>query len=182
MSYEQFLDRHLLGPLGMDDTSFWPSDSMMSRLATSYTIPEETKKLTPIQIGQLRYPLTDPTRHPMPAGGLFGTVSDCARFCQMILRGGEWGGRRYLSEASIATLVARHTPITVNEDYGLGFGRGGGGYGHGGAFNTNMWIEPDRDLIKVFGIQHAGSSDNFRKCIDEGFAALEKRVGKNKST
>ena len=178
MSYEQFLDRRLFGPLGMDDTTFWPNESMLARLATSYTIPEDTKKLTPITIGQLRYPLNDPTRHPMPAGGLFATAGDCARFCQMILRGGEWGGRRYLKESSVATLVARHTPTTMNEDYGLGFGRGAG-FGHGGAFNTTMWIEPQLDLIHVFGIQHAGNGDEIGKCKTEAADALRKRFGKS---
>ncbi|HEX4123182.1 MAG TPA: serine hydrolase domain-containing protein [Tepidisphaeraceae bacterium] len=179
MSYEQFLDRRLLGPLGMDDTSFWPNESMLLRLATSYAIPEDTRKLTPIPIGQLHYLLSDRTRHPMPAGGLFSTVADCARFCQMILRGGEWGGRRYLSEASVATLVARHTPTSVNEDYGLGFARGDGGYGHGGAFNTVMWIDPNLDLINVFAIQHSGNGDEIKKCHDAGMASVRARFGRS---
>jgi CubicO group peptidase (beta-lactamase class C family) len=179
MSYEQFLDRRLFGPLGMDDTTFWPNEAMLPRVAKAYTIPEDTKKLAEIQIGQLRYPLNDPTRQPMPAGGLFSTPADCARFCQMILRGGEWGGRRYLTEQSVANLVARHTPTTVNEDYGLGWSRGGGGYGHGGAFNTVMWIDPHLDLINVFLIQHAGNGEAIKKCYDAAMAVIRPHFGKS---
>jgi CubicO group peptidase (beta-lactamase class C family) len=179
LSYEQFLDRRFLGPLGMDDTTFWPNEAMLPRVAKSYTIPDDTKVLTEIQIGQLRYPLNDPTRYPMPAGGLFSNVTDCARFCQMILRGGEWGGRRYLTEQSVATLVGRHTPTTINEDYGLGWSRSNGGYGHGGAFNTVMWIDPHLNLINVFFIQHAGNGEEIKKCYDAGMAVLRKRFGKS---
>jgi CubicO group peptidase (beta-lactamase class C family) len=180
MSYEQFLDRRLFGPLGMDDTTFWPTEAHLARLALSYTIPEDTKKLTEVKVGQLRYPLNDPTRQPMPAGGLFSTVGDCGRFCQMILRNGEWAGRRYLTEQSVATLVARHTPTTMNEDYGLGWARGGGGHGHGGAFNTTMWIDPHLDLITVFHIQQAGNGDEIGKCKTAATEAARKRFGKSK--
>jgi CubicO group peptidase (beta-lactamase class C family) len=181
LSYEQFLDRRLFGPLGMDDTTFWPNEAMLPRVAPSYTIREDTKKLTEIQVGQLRYPLNDPTRQPMPAGGLFSTVADCARFCQMVLRGGEWGGRRYLSEQSVATMVARHTPTTMNEDYGLGWARGGGGYGHGGAYNTMMWIDPHLDLVTVFLLQQAGNGDEVGKCRTAATEAARKRFGKSRA-
>jgi CubicO group peptidase (beta-lactamase class C family) len=179
LSYEQFLDRRFFGPLGMDDTTFWPNEAMLPRVAKSYTIPENTKKLSEIQIGQLRYPLSDPTRQPMPAGGLFSTAADCARFCQMVLRGGEWAGRRYLSEQSVATMVARHTPTTLNEDYGLGWARGGEGYGHGGAFNTTMWIDPHLDLVTVFLIQQAGNGEEIGKCKTAATEAARKRFGKS---
>ena len=50
---------------------------------------------------QLSYPLNDPKRRSMPAGGLFSTASDCVKFCQMILNGGVVRkAGRYLSEAA----------------------------------------------------------------------------------
>src|SRR6202007_1050714 len=36
MAYEDFLDQRLFGPLGMKDTTFWPSDEQLRRLAKSY--------------------------------------------------------------------------------------------------------------------------------------------------
>jgi CubicO group peptidase (beta-lactamase class C family) len=36
----------------------------------------------------------------MPVGGLFSTAGDTAKFCLMLLRGGEFNGKRYLSEAA----------------------------------------------------------------------------------
>ncbi len=28
--------------------------------------------------------------------------------------------------------------------------------GHGGAYATNLWIDPDKKLVTVFMVQHAG--------------------------
>jgi len=35
--FDQFLDERLLAPLGMRDTTFWPNDEQVSRLAESYS-------------------------------------------------------------------------------------------------------------------------------------------------
>ena len=36
MPYEDFLDKRLFVPLGMKDTTFWPSEEQVKRLAKSY--------------------------------------------------------------------------------------------------------------------------------------------------
>src|SRR5207302_2661627 len=36
MPYETFMDRHLFGPLGMKDTTFWPDEGQLARLAKAY--------------------------------------------------------------------------------------------------------------------------------------------------
>ena len=79
----------------------------------------------------------------MPAGGLFSTAADCGLFCQMLLNGGEFGGKRYLSEKAVKELTHKQTPETLKDAYGLGFATGGGGFGHGGAFATNMTVDPE---------------------------------------
>jgi CubicO group peptidase (beta-lactamase class C family) len=87
MPYEEFLQRRLFGPLGMKDTTFWPAGGQLRRLAKSYKSNLESKALEEISVTQLRYPLDDRRRQPMPAGGLFSTAHDLARFCQMVLAG-----------------------------------------------------------------------------------------------
>jgi CubicO group peptidase (beta-lactamase class C family) len=175
MSYEDFLDKRLFQPLGMNDTTFWPNDEQLARLAKSYK-PNATKDgLEEITIGQLKYPLTDHERQPMPAGGLFSTARDVARFCQMVLASGTFEGKRYLSEDAVREMTKRQTPESVRENYGLGWSTGGGTFGHGGAFATNMSIDPGRGLITVFMVQHAGSPEigklngEFVKAAQEAF-------------
>ena len=71
-------------------------------------------------------PLSDHQhRYPMPAGGLFSTAKDVAAFCQMVLRGGEYQGRRLLSEDAVRQMTARQTPESLPQSYGLGWSTGG---------------------------------------------------------
>ena len=156
MPYEDFLDKRLFGPLGMKDTTFWPNEEQLTRLAKAYKQNAEKTGLEEITIGQLKDPLNDrQRRYPMPAGGLFSTARDVARFCQMILNGGAFEGRRFLSETAAKEMTSRQTPDTLKENYGLGWATGGN-VGHGGAFATNMSIDVARGLITVYMVQHAG--------------------------
>jgi CubicO group peptidase (beta-lactamase class C family) len=170
--YEEFMERRLFGPLGMVDTTFWPNTEQLKRLAKSYRPAPGGKGLEEIKITQLTYPLDDRRRHPYPAGGLFSTARDVAIFCQMILRGGEREGRRYLSEKAVHEMTSTQTRALLNQGkgehgYGLGWStsRMGAGdsrtvvpgtAGHGGAYATNMEIDPEHDLITVYMVQHAG--------------------------
>jgi len=157
MPYEEFMQKRLFDPLGMKDTTFWLNEEQVTRLAKSYRPNAAKDNLDEFPIGQLIYPLTDRHRRfPMPAGGLFSTAEDTARFCQMLLRNGEWNGQRILSESSVKELARRQTPETVKESYGLGFSVGGDSFGHGGAHATNMDIRPKDGLVFVWMVQHAG--------------------------
>lgn len=177
-SFEQFLDERFFQPLGMRDTTFWPTTEQAARIAKSYKSGPANKGLEETPISQLHYPLTDRTeRFPMPAGGLFATARDLSRFYQMLLNGGELEGKRYLSEASVKELTRRQTPATVKESYGLGFGVSATTFGHGGAYSTNTVAETDRGLILVWLVQHASfpgaggqSQEAFRNAAHTAFA------------
>ncbi|MEQ2006693.1 MAG: serine hydrolase domain-containing protein [Limisphaerales bacterium] len=176
-SYEAFMDARLFKPLGMRDTTFWPNAEQVKRLATPHKVNAAKTGLETNSISQLRYPLDGPGRYPMPAGGLFATASDCAKFCQMMLNGGELNGKRYLSPPAFKELTTRQTPASVKESYGLGFSVGGGGFGHGGALATSMNIDPTRGLVTVWLVQHAGfpgegskAQGVFRKTAEEQFS------------
>lgn len=173
--YEDFLDKRMFGPLGMKDTTFWPSEEQVKRLAKVYKPTADKKGLELTKIGQLQYPLTDRKRQPMPGGGLFSTATDVAKFCQMLLNNGKVGDKQLLSEASVKALTTKQTPDSLKDNYGLGFSVGGN-YGHGGALSTNMNVDPKRGLITVWLVQHAGfpgdggkASGVFRKVAEEKF-------------
>ena len=180
MPYEKFLDDRLFKPLGMTDTTFWPADEQVARIAKSYKPGPDNKGLEETTIGQLHYPLTDRTeRFPMPAGGLFSTAHDVARFYQMLLNGGQFEGKRYLSEAAVKQMTSRQTPQGMNESYGFGIGVGGNYFGHGGAFSTNSWADTGRGQIFVWLVQHAGfpgeggkAQDAFKKAAFDSIPAM----------
>ena len=161
MPYEQFMEERLFGPLGMKDTTFWPSEQQANRLAKSYRPNKDKTGLEETPLSQLQLPLFDRTRRfPMPAGGLFSTAGDTAKFCQMILGGGTFNGKRLLSEEAVKQMTSKQTAPEVNDSYGLGISVGPDWSGHGGAHSTNMQIDRKRGLIFIWMVQHAGFPGN----------------------
>jgi CubicO group peptidase (beta-lactamase class C family) len=176
MPYEEFLDKKLFEPLGMKDTTFWPNEEQLKRLARAYSPNADKTDLQEITISQLKYPLNDRKRQPMPAGGLFSTASDIGRFCRMVLNGGTLDGKRYLSEDAVKQMSSRQTEKGVKENWGLGWSLGDGSFGHGGALSTNMTIDTKRGLVTVFLVQHGGfpgkgdqAQGTFHKAAEERF-------------
>jgi CubicO group peptidase (beta-lactamase class C family) len=171
MSYEEFMAKRLFAPLGMTDTTWRPTEAQMKRVPKTYKPSKDGLYLEAMPIAPLAHPLSDPTRQPCPGGGLFSTAKDVAAFGQMILTGGTKGNARLLSEASVRELTGTQTDDLLNKGkgeggYGLGFSTtrkakaGGpavaGPCGHGGAYATNLWINPDAKLVTVYMVQHAG--------------------------
>jgi CubicO group peptidase (beta-lactamase class C family) len=167
--FEQFLNQRVFVPLGMKDTTFFPNDEQQSRLARLYKpgVDEGTIQATTHWISDL-----GEHRTPNPSGGLFSTVSDLARFYQMILNGGEYGGTRILSEQAVRQMTTCQTGdlttgFTAGNCWGLGWcvvrqPQGvtsmlmPGTCGHGGAFGTQGWIDVQRKMIFVLMIQRTG--------------------------
>ena len=159
--YERFMQERLFGPLGMTETTFWPSAAQIPRIAKSYKVDSHTNQLAEQQIDQLTYPLDDRThRFPMPAGGLFSTANDVAKFAQMILNSGVVGGKRIVSEAAIHEMTRIQNKGFGGNHYGLGLSIGEHGFGHGGAYNNGMEINPEAGRILIFMVQQAGPFGN----------------------
>lgn len=167
-SYESFLTSRIFVPLGMTDTTFYPSDEQLKRLAALYD--QKDGKLTPVG-----YVLLGPTRdakHPIPAGGLYSTGPDLAKLYQMMLNRGALGSERILTGHSAGEMTKVQTSnLDCGFTPGVGMGYGwqvvrkpqgvhsmmsAGTYGHGGAFGTQGWIDPQRDVFVVLLIQRTG--------------------------
>ncbi len=170
-SYPDFLQERLFDPLGMKDTGFYPGPEAVARLAKSYRKSADGG-LEEADLYLLNgKSLSDKSRCPMANGGLFSTAADYGKFAQMILRGGERGGKRYLSEESV-----RHMTAPATGDLQVGFTPGNawalgwcvtrepqgasaalspGSSGHGGAFGTQAWIDPVKKRIYLLLVQRA---------------------------
>jgi len=114
----------------------------------------------------------------MPAGGLFSSASDLARFYQMLANDGQLDGKRYLSEVAVKQLTSKQTPDGVPNTYGFGFSTGGERFGHGGAYSTNSYYDKKHGLILIWLVQHAGfpgngakSQEAFRQAAIQSFSA-----------
>ena len=163
MKYEDFMRERLLKPLGMNDTMFHPDDARRARIARTYKMDEDTKELVP---GYNPFVTSDASVTHMvePSGGLFSTAADMGRFYAMIANGGELEGVRILSEKSVKDMT---TPVMAGgkqQGYAVGWqcntttqrptSMPVGSFGHGGAFATNGWIDPERQIVTVFMVQN----------------------------
>ncbi|HVJ44954.1 MAG TPA: serine hydrolase domain-containing protein, partial [Luteolibacter sp.] len=174
-------EKRLFGPLGMKDTSFYPGEDQVKRMALSYNkTGNGLEPVLPRVLAGKEY--GDPSRYPRANGGLFSTAEDYGKFLSMILNGGEANGRRFLKPETIAAMIRSRTDAVENVDnvgfvkgntYGIGWiqvkSPGGataalspGSSGHGGAYGTQGWIDPVKGRYTVMIIQHAniGNGDN----------------------
>jgi CubicO group peptidase (beta-lactamase class C family) len=170
-SFDGFLESRLFEPLGMEDTTFYLSDEQLLRLAGSYRRTDQGElEGAEIRILYGKSP-TSRDRFPAANGGLFSTAPDYARFCQMILNGGEYAGRRYLKPDSVERMTMRQTDglktgFTEGNGWGLGWCvirepqgvtamLSPGTFGHGGAYGTQAWIDPRNKRAYILMVQRA---------------------------
>lgn len=94
--------------------------------------------------------------------GLFSTAEEVAKIYQMLLNGGIWNGKRYLSEATCRLFTTEKSVISRR---GLGFDRPDVSiilrspcsasapesvYGHTGSTGTCAWVDPASKTVYVF--------------------------------
>lgn len=127
----QFEKQHILDPLGMSSTKY-VLESADERARMAEPLPGDTI---------LKAAEAERRAHPewqSGGGGLVSTLNDYARFAQMILNGGEFDGRRYLSPAAFKAMTTDHVGpgSGVARDYYY-FPGDGFGYGYGFAVRTD---------------------------------------------
>jgi CubicO group peptidase (beta-lactamase class C family)/glyoxylase-like metal-dependent hydrolase (beta-lactamase superfamily II) len=171
----KLLKKKLFDPLGMQDTTFYLTEKQLPRLARSYKRTDKGElEATEIRFLNGKSP-TSTDRFPAPNGGLFSTASDYARFCQMLLRGGELDGKRYLKPDTVklmstiqtADLKTGFTPgngwslgcCVVREPQGATATLSPGAFGHGGAYGTQAWIDPGTKRVYILMVQRANFSN-----------------------
>jgi CubicO group peptidase (beta-lactamase class C family) len=169
-SLYEFEKARLFDPLGMKDTSYRVLDPLQQpRLAE--LLPEDNV----VRNAFPRDPRL-PRSWESGAGGLVSTISDYARFCEMILRGGELDGRRYLKPETYKIMASNRlwpaSNVNPSAYYfpgdGFGFGLGfavrtsqgvanpPGSIGElkwDGALGTYFWVDPKEGMFVILMMQ-----------------------------
>ncbi len=159
MSYETFMQKNIFLPLRMNDTTFVPTLSTLNRLAKTYALSDDGKKLLEVQTEYLTFPLDSRlNRYPMPAGGLFSTAENVLHFYQMLAAGGVYENRRILSEESVRAMTSKQTGESVKTDYGFGLTTSPDHFGHGGALGTSAHVFRKNNTIAIWMVQRQGSA------------------------
>lgn len=116
----------LLDPLGMNDTRFYVTDPAKRTLIAT-PMPNDSD----FRVGFVAY-ADKPMKWESGGGGMISTMRDLARFAQMVLDGGKFGGKQYLSPKAYTDMTTDHVGpgSGVDRDYyyfpgdGFGFGLG----------------------------------------------------------
>jgi len=156
MAYEDFLQKRFFDPLGMTETTFWPSEAQVARLAGVYGPNKEKNGYAKGDLNFLTKPLSDRThRFPEAGGGLFSTTHDILRYGLMLANDGELDGRRYLSHTAMEELRREQTS-TTKVNYSLGYHLRNGMFGHDGAYGTDLSVNPTNGMVAIFMVQCPG--------------------------
>ncbi len=164
--FAEFARARIFEPLGMKDTGFYVPKEKLSRFSEVHTGDGAT-----LAVDTNRPEPTAPPLGPSGGGGLFSTAPDYARFCEMLLQGGQLNGVRLLAPRTVEMMRTNH----VNPDPlktmppGTGWGMdfqivmdaaaAGDSVSNGtftwfGIAGTWFWIDPVEDLAFVGMVGH----------------------------
>ncbi|HEX5447077.1 MAG TPA: serine hydrolase domain-containing protein [Pirellulales bacterium] len=188
--YEVYLAEHIFQPLGMTDTTPYPTAEQLARVAVTYG--KEEGRLAARPGGVLDY--AGGAKHPVPAGGLFSTADDLAKLYRCFLNHGTSGDKKIIGGKTLAEMTSEHTGelragFVDGSAWGYGFSLvrqpqgvteslSAGSFGHGGAYGTQGWIDPQQGVYTILLLQRTGlpNSDGsaMRKALHDAAARLPK--------
>ena len=195
---DAFLQARILGPLGMNDTSYLVPTTKYPRVVAVNARNESGK------FEERPMPATLPAQ-VQGDGGLYGTASDYGLFLRMLLNRGTLNGKRILSEQSVKAMLepnsgsvvvkeqqsanlslSRNFPVGAGKDkWGLGFQlaaeklpnrRTPGSGTWAGIFNTHFFIDPSREIGVVVMMQTLPFYDDASMKV---YSGVEEAVYKN---
>lgn len=168
-SFDVFIAKRILEPLGMTDTRFWVEGEARQRLATVYQRSQDGT-VAAVEIEEV--PFTQKPALMEGAVGLVSTAGDFLRFSQMLLNKGQLEDVRLLAPATVesitrnglsgAILQARGGAVgwgLGNVDVVVGPGSRGylttiGEYGWDGSAGTFFAVDPSRELVVTLMTQN----------------------------
>lgn len=160
--FDRYMDTTFFKPLGLATMGFHPR----SRFQLSQIIPTEYDTVFRDQLiwGDVHDPGAAMLGGVAGHAGLFSNASDLAVILQMLLQEGSYGGKDYLSPATIREFTRVQFPEKGNRR-GMGFDKPmlifapdgptcfdapGSSFGHSGFTGTYIWADPDKGLVYVF--------------------------------
>ncbi|CAH1000592.1 Putative D-alanyl-D-alanine carboxypeptidase [Neolewinella maritima] len=164
MDYRQYLRQQFYDPLGATTLGYRPLER---GIPLERIVPTEVD--TFFRMDTLHGVVHDEGAAMMEGvsanAGLFSSAEDLAKLYQMLLNGGTYDGRRYLTEEAIAEFTRYQYPEEGNRR-GLGFDKplltydaaassvaraaSPASFGHSGYTGTFVWADPAHELLYVF--------------------------------
>ncbi|MDB5306130.1 MAG: esterase [Gemmataceae bacterium] len=195
---DRFAKEHVFDPLKMVGTTFKPSDELKKRIAPT------GKRAGKMILGDVHDPRAFLMGGVAGHAGLFGPADDLARYCRMLLRGGDLDGARVLKPETVKLFTeprevpaggkpgkkdepARKLFRSYGWDVDTAFTaqRGGRfprgeGFGHTGFTGTSIWVDPRSKtaVIVLTNRVHPDDKGNVVRLRKEIGTAVAEAVGK----
>jgi CubicO group peptidase (beta-lactamase class C family) len=164
--FAEFAKKRIFEPLGMKDTAFYVPKEKLPRFAQVHSGSGASLAVDLNRPDPAVIPLG-----PSGGGGLFSTAMDYARFCEMLLQGGQLNGVRLLAPRTVEMMRTNHVNPEALKTMPAGTGWGmdfqivmdaaaagdsvsDGTFSWFGIAGTWFWIDPVRDLAFVGMVQH----------------------------
>lgn len=176
-SFDQFLRERIFVPLRMRDTGFSVPADQRSRVVDITIMGDDGRLRLDTRRGA-RQPGAPLNAYTSGAGGLYSTAGDYARFCQMLLNGGQLDNEILLGRKTVELMMRNHLtmldPPVTQFSNAEGFGLGGyvvldparrgqpgsvGQFGWSGSASTTFTIDPQEQLVAILLLQHLPRSD-----------------------
>ena len=158
-TFYEYLKEKIFDPLNMDETKFYLTKSDRERFQPLYINNGSLKGFTN-NLDELTYDINN--KAYFGGEGLTSTLDDYSNFCQMLLNGGSFEGKKIISQESINMMTKAYSKIENDPfDYGFSFfvlrdpdldgtNSSKGIYGWSGYHNTHFWIDPEKKLFGLF--------------------------------
>jgi CubicO group peptidase (beta-lactamase class C family) len=158
-TFYEYLKEKIFDPLNMDETKFYLTKSDRARFQPLYINNGSLKGFTN-DLDELTYDINN--KAYFGGEGLVSTLDDYSNFCQMLLNGGSFEGKKIISQESINMMTKSYSKIEDDPfDYGFSFfvlrdpdldgtNSSKGIYGWSGYHNTHFWIDPEKKLFGLF--------------------------------
>jgi len=179
---DQFICEQILAPLGMNATFFNPDKDKVAQCAATELIPSRGGIIQ----GEVHDPKTFLMGGVSGHAGLFSTVSDLTKYCQLFLSKEDTKFPHILSARSRESMTYNHTAHlgvrrglgwSLNPCSGFGFDPGAGPFvfGHTGFTGTSIYIDPTLNLTVVLltnRVHPSRNNESYYKLREKYHSAL----------
>lgn len=161
MPLDQYFQKQIFDPLGMNDTHFYLPEEKFDRLPKVYM--SATGGVKPTTYKLTEYPIRGAKRYLSGGADLSSTALDYAKFAQMVLNGGVYDGHRILGPKTIVWMTKGQIHAG-KEGIAWGFGvvtadkqhetaANPGACHWGGFFSTDCLMDPEEEIVAILMLQ-----------------------------
>lgn len=160
MTYAEFLDKYVFGPMGLKDFTYYPTDEQWDRMIVP-TDKADGNGLVTVQLGKHTFESL-PLSYTCAGAGLVASMHDYAVFAEMLRNKGRSGDVQIFSPELLEVMTKPRVPDdTPGRDPVSSWGLGVrvvvkddvlpvGSFGWSGAYGTHFWVDPVNQITAIY--------------------------------